>query len=241
MNIEGKRILITGGTSGIGRALALQLAELGARVLVCGTHPARVEAMQGPGIRAVCCDVTEPQDVQALVQSVDANLGGLDVLVNCAGIQREVDLTGEVDMAEVERELDVNLMAPIRVTQALLPRLLASDDAYIVNVTSILAHTPKQCAPVYCASKAGFASWTTTLRYQLEARGVAVMELVPPVVATSMTEGRGQDKIPPETVAQACIAGLRRRAEVVRVGKARIAHALHRIAPGVAARMLRGR
>lgn len=241
MRIEGTRAVVTGGTSGIGRALGTALTEAGATVLTCGSNEEKVAALRAehPRMDALCCDVTEPEDGYALREAVDSRLGGLDLLVHCAGVQRSLDLTEPLDMAEVEREIAVNLVAPIRLTDLLLPRLLASERPAIVVVTSILALSPKESAPVYCASKAGLASWTTSLRYRLEPRGVLVMELVPPVVATPMTEGRQDGAIEPSVVAEACVDGLRGDKTRVLVGKARLAHAIHRVAPAVLARSLR--
>ncbi len=239
MPFETRRALVTGGTSGIGRALCVQLAAAGASVLACGTNPRRIHALSSRNLRAISCDVAEPEDVRALAVAVDTYLGGLDILINCAGIQRTIDITDGLDMSEVEREVSVNLLAPMRVTDALLPVLLASGNAAIVNITSILASAPKERAPVYCAAKAGLASWTTSLRYQLESHGVHVMELVPPVVQTRMTEGRNDGAISADVVAEACLAGLAQKRARVTVGKARFAALLQRLAPTLLARKVR--
>ncbi len=240
MNIQDARIVISGGTRGIGRALALELRERGGRVLVTGTRPSGCRRVhEETGLEATVCDVTEEEDVRALVAEVETRIGGVDVLIHSAGIQRELDLVRGFDMADAEQEIAVNLTGPIRLTRALLPALFASPRAAIVNVTSILALTPKRRAPVYCASKAGLASWTVALREQLRPRGVLVMELVPPLVATDMAGSRTAGTITPEQMAMAAAVGLQRDREVVRVGKARLAHALHRVAPGMLARKLR--
>ncbi len=241
MDLTNRRALVTGGTSGIGKAISLALVEAGASVIACGSDSQRVADLEaaGLGVAAFCCDVTEQEDVRALVDTVDARLSGLDVLVNCAGVQRSIELVAGVDMDEVEYEVAVDLVAPIRVTDAMLPQLLASDGASIVNVTSVLALEPKQSAPVYCAAKAGLSNWTTALRHQLEEHGVHVMELVPPLVATQMTEGRGEGAIAPEVVARACVKGLRDASPRVAVGKARLASILHRVSPALLRRQLR--
>ncbi|PRQ09343.1 SDR family oxidoreductase [Enhygromyxa salina] len=240
MQIEGSRVLVTGATSGIGRAIALCLHDAGARVLGCGSNPGRVRALSdAKGIPVECCDLSEAEDRRALVAAVGSRLGGLEILVNCAGIQQQLELRGEVLASDIEHELAINLLAPMLLTQALMPRLLAGPAAAVVNVTSVLALTPKQSAPVYCASKAGLRSWTISLRAQLEGHGVRVMELVPPVVATPMTEGRHAGAISASAVAHACIEGLRADASVVAIGKARLAQVLHRLAPRLLARRLR--
>ncbi len=241
MDLANRRALVTGGTSGIGKAICLAFVEAGARVLACGSDPQRVTDLEaaGLGFSTFCCDVTEQEDVRAAADAVDARLGGLDVLVNCAGVQRSIDHVAGVDMHDVEHEVAVNLIGPIRVTDAMLPRLLTSDDAAIVNVTSVLALAPKQSAPIYCAAKAGLASWTTALRQRLEEHHVHVMELVPPIVDTRMTEGRNQGAIAPEVVARACVKGLQASSPRVAVGKARVASILHRVSPALLQRKLR--
>ena len=239
MQLPDTRFVITGGTRGIGRALALALTAAGARVLAVGARAGSVRRFtEETGLEAICCDITEPEDVQALAQAVASRFGALDGLVHCAGIQRELDLMRDVDMADVEQEIAVNLTGPIRVTHALRDALLAAPAPAIVNVTSVLALTPKRRAPVYCATKAAFASWTVSLRDQLGDR-VRVMELVPPLVDTDMAGNRRDGALAPEEVARACVRGLVDDRDVVRVGKARFAKALSRIAPGLLARKLR--
>jgi len=239
--LEHQRVLVTGGTRGIGEALCIALRTAGARVLACGSSSVGVERFLAahPGMEAVVCDVARPVAGDDLAAHIQAKLGGLDVVIHCAGVQSDMALTGGAPSSGIEREVAINLLAPMRITQALLPRLLESRRAAIVNVTSVLALTPKRSAPVYCATKAGLASWTTGLRYQLEPHGVHVMELVPPLVATAMTRGRDQGAVEPDVVASACIEGLARRLSVVRVDKAKLAYALHRFAPGALASKMR--
>lgn len=233
--------LVTGGTSGIGEAICAALVERGARVVSCGTNPERVAALDArERTSAIQCDLTEPEDVRALFDHVERTMGRLDLLVCCAGIQRERDVSHGLDLEDVEREIALNLTAPIRLVDGALPWLLESPQPTVVNVTSILALSPKQSAPVYCATKAALASWTTTLRWQLEPQGVRVVELVPPLVETPMTEGRAVDAIPPEEVARELMKALDEPQRTrVAVGKAKVASWLHRVSPGALSRRLR--
>lgn len=241
MNPTHERVLITGGTSGIGRAMALELAEAGARVVVCGSDADRARACAElhPRIMSVSCDVTESADVAALRTVVDTRLGGLDMLVHAAALQQEIDFVEGADPGCIVREVAVNLTAPMLVTLALLPTLARGVNPTVVAVTSILAAAPKQSAPVYCATKAGLRSWTTALRYQLESHGVRVVELIPPLVRTRMTVGRDEGAVEPEDVARAFMRGVAAGRDVVRVGKARSARVVERLAPAVLARVLR--
>ncbi len=239
MDTKSARILITGGTRGIGRALAVRLAGDGARVLACGSSSTSARRLtEQSGIEAVVCDVTEAEDVRGLVEHVSATLGGLDVLVNCAGVQSRMDILRGFDMHAVEREVAINLTGPVRMTSAMMGLLIESSNPVIVNVTSILAWAPKRSAPIYCATKAGLSSWTRSLRAQLATRGVRVVEVVPPVVATDMTAGRQDGAIPAEQMANAIAEGLSRGHEEILVGKSRLARLLWRLSPRALERQL---
>ena len=242
MELAMKKVLITGGTRGIGRALAEALLQQGAEVLVCGANPESVErAKVELGVRAIVCDVTRASDRARLVSVVRGELGGLDLLVNNAGIQNEHDVSDGLDLAAVRHEVEVNLLAPIALVEALLPLLAASPQAVVANVTSALAIAPAPRAPVYAASKAALATFTKCLRAQLEQTAVRVVEIVPPLVATDMTVGRQAGAVAPQVVVDAVVAGLRAERERIVIGKARLLAFLHRISPGLADRTMRAR
>lgn len=236
--LEGKRVLVTGGTGGIGGAICRALLDAGARVLTCGATPERVASLPAE-IQGVVCDLTEQEDIRGLAESVDLRLGGLDILINCAGIQHASTRPMVADLDATEREIRVNLLAPIQLTQQLMSRLLRGNDPTIVNITSVLALSPKQSAPTYSSTKAALSSWSTGLRFQLEDHGVRVVELVPPLVSTAMTRGRDEGAIKPKAVADCLIDGLHRNKDTILVGQARLAALLHRLAPGLLARKLR--
>ena len=234
-----KKVLITGGTRGIGRALAAALHEEGCEVLVCGRDKEAVgRARDELGVRAVACDVTSPAGRAQLCSVVRGELCGLDLLINNAGAQREHDIMEGLDLEAVRREIALNLLAPIALTDALLPLLLSSPDAAVVNISSALALVPSARAPVYGATKAGLSSWSVALRAQLEKTTVRVVEVVPPLVATAMSAGRQRGAISAERAAEGIVSGLRRgRARIV-IGKARILCGVHRLSPALARRVL---
>jgi uncharacterized oxidoreductase len=241
MKLEQKRVLVTGGTAGIGRALTQLLVERGARVFICGRDSGRLEATLGslPGVGGLACDVARAEELPALMAQAVEQLGGLDLLVNNAGIQLSWDLgegaaPGPEALARVSLEVATNLVAPIALTFLALPHLRRGAEPAIVNVTSVLAAAPKPSSPVYSATKAALRSFGSSMRRQLAGSGVRVVEVVPPLVDTAMTRGRsGLKTISPELMASAIVDGLRADKTRILVGKARVAAILQRWAPGL--------
>jgi uncharacterized oxidoreductase len=187
MNLEGNTILITGGGSGIGLALAQQFHQRGNKVIIAGRRQDVLDAVTAanPGIEAVALDVADPTSIAAVVPQLIRDYPTLDTVLNNAGIMRPEDLQmGKVDTAEAI--VATNLLGPIRLTAALLPHLLERPSATILNVSSGLAFVPLAMTPTYCATKAAIHSYTESLRYQLKATSVRVLEIIPPWVATEL-------------------------------------------------------
>lgn len=248
MRLEGKRILLTGASRGVGNALAHLLVERGATVLAVARNQEALNALAadlGRNLLPLECDLANRHSRNELVDRIRSDLGPIHGLVNNAGIQISADYTKatqHIVEGDIAREVEINLTAPMHLCAALLPLLGGREAGLILNVTSGLALTPKRDAPVYCATKAGLRSFTTALRYQAEASGsqVKVAEVVFPLIDTDMTSGRGRGKITPQQAAAAVVDGLTSGQPVIRVGKIRLLHALHRLSPGLAARILRG-
>ncbi len=237
-----RKVLITGGTRGIGRALAEALVDEGAEVVVCGRDRDALQATQRAlGVRGIACDITDETDRQRLLSVVRGELTGLDVLINNAGVQFDHDVCAGLDMQRANQEIALNFSAPIALTQALLPLLVASGDGCLVNLTSALGIVPSPRAPVYSATKAAFSAWSHAIRPRLASHGVRVVEVIPPVVATEMTRGRQDGAISAEQAAATIVRGLRARRERIVIGKAKLLLGMHRLAPGVARRLVQGR
>ncbi|MCA9647006.1 MAG: SDR family NAD(P)-dependent oxidoreductase [Polyangiaceae bacterium] len=237
-----RKVLITGGTRGIGRALAEVLVHEGAEVLVCGRSRDAVEATQRElGVRGVACDITLERDRERLASVVRGELAGLDVLIHNAGVQHDHDVCNGLDLERATQELALNLSAPIALTDRLLPLLVASGDGCLVNVTSALGVVPSPRAPVYSASKAALSAWSQAIRPRLATQGVRVVEVIPPVVATEMTLGRQDGAISAEQAASAIVRGLRAQRDRIVIGKAKLLLAMNRVAPSLARRVIQGR
>ena len=233
MSREGKRILITGGSSGIGLALARALLAKGAKVAISGRRPdvlaKAVAALRqaSPSVWSIAADVAIPDGRAAtLRQALDA-LGGLDILVNNAGGVRAGRLENTSE-AELQAMIAVDLVAPILLTRAALPALRAGGDAMIVNVASGIALIGAPFYATYAATKAGLARFGEALRRELKGEGVHVLTAYPGATDTPMMESNragpelGFSREPASAVADAIVEGIEREAfEVIRGGEAR--------------------
>ena len=191
MKMSGNTILITGGGSGIGRALAHRFHDAGNAVIVVGRRQAALdEAVSGrERMTAYALDVDDAAALAAFAAEVTEKHPDLNVLINNAGIMRSEDLTGPRDLGDAEATVETNLLGPIRMTNALIGHLSRRPGAAIVNVTSGLAFVPLTATPTYSATKAAMHSFTVSLREQLRGR-VEVIELAPPAVQTDLTPGQ---------------------------------------------------
>jgi|SRR5579862_9085730 len=233
MNLEGKRILITGGSSGIGLALARAVLAKGAKVVITGRRPdALARAIQelqqtDSSVRGVIADVASPDGrVTTTKQGINA-LGGLDILVNNAGGVRAGRLE-DTSEAELQAMIDVDLAAPILLTRAAMPALRASGDAMIVNVASGIALIGAPFYATYAATKAGLGRFGEALRRELKGEGIHVLTAYPAGTDTPMMKSNragpelGFSREPASAVAEAIVEGIETDAfEVIRGGEAR--------------------
>ncbi len=187
MNLTGNTILITGGGSGIGLALAEQFHQHGNQVIIAGRRQSVLDAATAanPGMKSIVLNIEDPASIATAAKKLTAEHPTLDAVLNNAGIMRPEDLQmGKVN--DSEAIIATNLLGPIRLTAALIPHFLARPSATIINVSSGLAFVPLAMTPTYCATKAAIHSYTESLRYQLKATNVSVLEIVPPWVATEL-------------------------------------------------------
>ena len=185
-------ILITGGTSVIGLELAKALHAQSHKVIITGRRQALLAqiAADHPGIATYTQDVADAAAVPGFVAKVIQDHPALNMVILNAGIMPAESLSATPsDLALSEQVIETNLLAPIRLTHALLPHLTAQPKARIVTVSSGLAFVPLALTPTYSASKAAIHSWSQSLRYQLRNTSVKVTELAPPGVQTDLMPG----------------------------------------------------
>ena len=190
-----------------------------------------------PGVHTFKSDVSDSAAIVALYDSILAQFPALDVLINNAGIMRNLNLNQGRDLSDVTREIEINLSGPVRMVQQFLPHLKSRNGALIVNVSSGLAFVPLPIAPVYSATKAALHSFTQSLRVQLEGSGVTVIELAPPGVETPLFRGefaqemKGQKGMDVTVLVNHAIAGIESGKREIRPGLANVLKAMSRIAP----------
>ncbi|HIK05901.1 MAG TPA: SDR family oxidoreductase [Trichormus sp. M33_DOE_039] len=239
MSTQGNTVLITGGASGIGLALARKFLQARNTVIITGRNPEKLADVKKI-FPEIITEVADLQDLPVLQQLIN-RYQNVNILINNAGIQYNYEFANaEIKTELIEEELRTNLIAPLQLIKLMLPHLLKQPQATIINVSSGLALVPKQSAPVYCASKAGLHIATKALRWQLETTSIKVFEIIAPLVDTPMTQGRGKGKkISPEALVDEFWQNFTRDRDEIRIGKTKLLFLLHRWFPQVAEKILR--
>lgn len=188
MKLSSNTILITGGSSGIGFAIAQRFIKAGNKVIICGRRESKLaEAKKKLGdVTTRVCDIGKTKERESLFNWVTKEFSQLNVLVNNAGIQQRIKLTDGHDWKRMDEELSINLDAPIHLSSLFIPHLLKQNNPVIMNITSGLAFVPMASAPIYCATKAALHSYTLSLRHQLSNTPISVIEIIPPAVQTDL-------------------------------------------------------
>lgn len=189
MKTTNNTILITGGGSGIGRALAEAFHALGNQVIISGRSRKTLEetTAANPGMKSLTVDMTDATSIRDFAATLAEEYPSLNVLINNAGIMRPENLLdSKPDTADAEATILTNLLGPIRLTSALLPLLRTQPHSTVINVSSGLAFIPLTATPTYSATKAAVHSYTESLRHQLKDTSVEILELAPPYVQTHL-------------------------------------------------------
>jgi len=242
MKLNNNTILITGGTSGIGLELVRQFYERKNKLIVTSSNQSNLEKLKDkfPSIITIVCNLADSSSVHQLISKCLSDHGEINLVINNAGIQYNYNWLEEKDgYAKIANEICVNFTSPMQIIYGLLPVLLNKREAAIVNVSSGLALVPKKSAPIYCATKAAIHNGTKALRYQLENTTVKVFEIIPPLVETPMTEGRGKDKISPKQLVDEFIPNFINNKYESFIGKTKILRLIQRLSPARADSILK--
>ena len=188
MKLSGNTVLVTGGSSGIGLALAERFLLAGNEVVVCGRREAPLAELKAkhPALHTLVADTGSAAERERLFQETTARFPNVNVLINNAGVQRKVAVTDVEPWATTAQEIAINLEGPVHLSMLFIPHLLGHAASVIANVSSGLAFVPMAAAPIYCATKAAIHSFTQSLRHQLSKTSIEVVEIIPPAVRTNL-------------------------------------------------------
>ena len=247
MHLEQKWALVTGGNTGIGEQVALELVAKGAHVVIVARDRDRAQAVTArhpDRMTFIQADLSLPDEQDRVVREVTQRFPQLAILVNNAGVQVNmpaVSIGSGDQMTRFRSEIAINLTAPVALSFGLMPLLAGQPEAAIVNVSSGLAVAPKRTAPVYCASKAGLRAFSRALRYRCEdaAPEIRVIDVIMAFVDTGMTRDRGGRKMSARASAKAIVAGIEGQRREVWVGKTRLLRIVGHLFPGLAYRLMR--
>jgi uncharacterized oxidoreductase len=233
MKRSGNTVLITGGGTGIGLALAKCFLQEGNEVIICGRTKANLDDAQKrfPKLNTFVADLSNNEGREALTSEVKRRFPKLNVLINNAGICSIRDILHPDYISTLENELATNLIAPVALIQQLMPVLEKQHDARIVNVTSGYVFIPSVQSSAYSVSKIGLRTITQSLRFQLDQKKIRLVEVIPPAVDTQMNKGKDVSLMPTELFAKKVFKGLINDDEEIIVGVSKLAKLLSRVAP----------
>ena len=244
MELKGKTILITGGSAGIGLEAAKQFLSNGAKVIITGRNQQKLDEAKElyPALTAIKSDVANAADARLLFNKIE-ELGGIDILYNNAGVMsrpQNLGIANDKHFELAKNEMDINYLGVIRLNNLFIDMLKSRKEGAIINTSSLLSYVPLNLGPTYSASKAAMRFYTVSLRDHLKILGskVKVFELVPPVVATSMTEHVETKGISPEKLVNALVAGIKNNRFTIRVGISKLVYLANRLFPKIAYRLV---
>ncbi len=239
MNISNNTVLITGGSAGIGLALAKEFLKHNNTVIICGRNASRLEKArsESPELITVNCDIADDASVELMLKSILSDYPALNVLVNNAGTMHLHDVVNESLPLELQKqEIMTNVYGSIGLSDRLLSHFKKQKNAAIVNVTSGLAVMPFSASPVYAATKAAIHSYSMSMRAALKKTSVSIFEVLPPMVDTDLTstmEMPGMKKLQPERLAKITLAKMKKNQTEIRPGSSAMMISMYRWFPSL--------
>jgi uncharacterized oxidoreductase len=240
VELNNNTVLITGGTSGFGLEFAKRFLNMGNTVIITGRDQAKLDEVKRilPNVHAFQSDVSDVLAIKELFEKVTRQFPDLNMLINNAGEMRKISLHHHHELTDITREIEINLMGPIRMVQQFLPHLKSKTNAAILNVTSGIALMAFPISPIYSASKSGLRFYTQALRVQLKNTNIKVIELVAPGSSTPLNDKFKTEKgfnekalMAPDKIVEAAIKGMKNNKDEVYPGIAKLVRILSRIAP----------
>ena len=224
MKLTGNTIFITGGGSGIGRALAEALHQRGNKVIISGRRKANLAATieANPGMDSIELDIADPASIRRVSAELISRYPKLNVLINNAGIMQVDDVAGYVDDELISSTITTNLIGPIRLTGSLIEHLKKQESAAVLNVSSVLGFVPMAIAAVYSSTKAALHSYSQSLRFKLRKTRVRVLEVIPPWVRTELLNSSEESRaMPLDEFLQETMEALATDADEIMVARAK--------------------
>ena len=199
MKLEGNTIFITGGGSGIGRALAEALHRRGNKVIISGRRKSHLDRTveANPGMESIQLDVADPTSIHRVAHELIAKYPTLNVLINNAGIMQIDDSSTAIGDELITSTITTNLIGPVRLTGALIEHLKQQQSATVLFVSSVLGFTPMAMTAVYSSTKAAIHSYAQSLRFKLRQSSVSVLEIIPPWVRTELLNSSEEPRAMP--------------------------------------------
>ncbi|TBR41942.1 SDR family NAD(P)-dependent oxidoreductase [Marinomonas agarivorans] len=243
--LANKTIVLTGGTSGIGYEI-VRLLESKNKIMVVARASERLEKLKSefPTVKTFAADLSQPEQYKNLASQILHHSNTIDVLINNAAVQyTPTFLDDHFSYPSIESQINLNFTSICALSYLLLPALLHEEatrrKTAIVNINSGLALAPKSSSAIYCATKGALDVFSQSLAYQLEHSNVQVMQAFLPIVDTSMTQGRGKNKISAKQAAQAIVNGIEKGQLINDIGKVALLRVLLRVAPSIAKKIMK--
>ena len=232
MNTRNNVVLITGGSSGIGLALAKKFLSEDNQVIIIGRSVPKLEAVKRQFPKAIieAADITDEKSIAMLA----AKYQDVNVLVNNAGVHNECSFkNGIEDFSKLRKEIETNFIAPVMLAEKFIPLLIGHERAAIINITSYFGISPKPSAPIYSATKAAMRSFTKSLRMQLMDTRIKVFEVAPPIIDTPLTANSNPKvkKMKPEELVEIVWENLKKDKYDIYPGLSKLFYILSRVNP----------